>query len=402
MSCRLSISALLLAASLSGADWPNWQGPSLNNQSTETEWSLKKADVLWQKKIGVGFSSIAVADGRAFTMGHDGQKSGGKETVYCFDANTGKVIWSDSYSAELVDYLHIGGPCATPAVDGDRVYTLSKDGRLKCYQAATGKVKWERSMMEAAVMSRVPEWGFAGSPRILGDHLLIEAAHTFALDKMTGITVWKSKLYQHAYGTPAPFPHEGKTLLATLKTDGVVILDAKDGSSLAFHKWETSYRTNSTTPIPLPGSKIFISTGYKRGCALLQYKDGGLEVIWQNKNLSNHMNNSVIHDGYIYGFDGNTHMAGPKELVCLDLKTGETQWRGGSELRCGSLIAVGNRMIALGERGQLAEAPLSPKGYKATAELHALGSQCWTPPSIANGLIFARNNKGTLVCVKAN
>jgi len=398
LSCFLFLS---LAGAVSAADWPNWQGPSLNLQSEESDWSLKNAKVLWETKIGVGYSSIAVAGGKAVTMGHDGKKSGGLETVYCFEAKSGKVLWKDTYPAVLLDYLHKGGPCATPAIDGDRVYTLSKDGRLKCYNVATGKVHWEKSMMKAANMTRPPEWGFAGSPRILGDHLLIEADATFALDKMTGKTIWKSQPYRHAYGTPAPFQHDGKTLLATLKTDGVVILDATDGTTKAFHKWETSYRTNSTSPIPLPGSRIFVSTGYKRGCALLQYQDGHLETIWENKNLSNHMNNSVIHDGYIYGFDGNTHMGGPKELVCLDLKTGKTQWRGGAELRCGSLLAAGNRILALGERGQLAEAPLSPKAYKPTADLHILGQQCWTPPALANGLIFARNNRGNLVCVQA-
>ena len=400
MKHRLPILPLLLAATLTGADWPNWQGPSLNNQSTETDWSLKNAKVLWKTKIGVGYSSIAVANCRAITMGHDGKKAGGLETVFCFEAKTGKVLWKDSYSAAILDYLHEGGPCATPAIDDDRVYTLSKDGRLKCYNVANGTVHWERSMMDAANMTRVPEWGFAGSPRILGDKLLIEAAHTFALDKMTGKTIWKSPHYRHAYGSAAPFSHKGKTLLATLKTDGVVILDAADGKSLAFHKWETSFRTNSTTPIPLPDSRIFVSTGYKRGCALLQYYDGKLETIWENRNMSNHMNQSVIHNGYIYGFDGNTHMAGPKELVCLNLKTGATQWRGGAELRCGSLLAAGDRMLALGELGQLAEANLSPKGLKVTNELHVLSPKCWTPPALANGLIFARNNKGSLVCVQ--
>ena len=69
------------------------------------------------------------------------------------------------------------------------------------------------------------------------------------------------------------------------------------------------------------------------------------------------MNNSVIYNGHIYGFDGNTHMAGPKEMVCLELATGTVKWRAGAALRCGSLMAADNRMLALGERGQLIEAP---------------------------------------------
>ena len=398
-----ALPALLLAVlPAQGGDWPNWRGPAHDGFSAETGWSLKKAEVLWKAQVGVGFSSMAVAGGRVYTQGHDGKKQDGKETVYCLDARTGKAVWSDTYSAAIVDYLHEGGPCATPTVHAGRLYTLSKDGRLKCYDAPTGKVRWERDMMKAAGMRKPPEWGFAGSPYVLGDKLLIEGGHTFALDLATGKEVWRSKGYRHAYGTPISFQHGGGTLVAALKTDGLVILDASDGSTVAFRKWETSFRTNSTTPIPLPGGRIFISTGYRRGCALLQFKGGELQTLWESKSLSNHMNNSVVHQGHIYGFDGNTHMAGPKEMVCLDLATGATKWRAGAALRCGSLMAADGRILALGERGQLVEAPLSPRAFEPTAEIQALTGKCWTVPVLANGRIYARNARGALVCVDAS
>ena len=387
---------------LQAADWPNWRGPAHDGFSIEGDWSLERAEVIWKANVGVGFSSMAVVAGRVYTQGHDGLKQGGKETVYCLDARTGKPVWRDTYPAAIVDYLHEGGPCATPTVHAGHVYSISKDGRLKCYAASTGKVRWERDMMKAANMRKPPEWGFAGSPYVLGGRLLIEAGHTFALDLATGKELWRSKKFRHAYGTPISFQHGGRTLVATLKTDGLVILDAADGSTVAFHSWETSFRTNSTTPIPLPGGRIFISTGYRRGCALLQLKGRELQPIWQNKNLSNHMNNSVVHGGHIYGFDGNTHMAGPKEMVCLDLATGATKWRAGAALRCGSLMAADGRMLVLGERGQLVEAPLSPKGFEPTAEIQALTGKCWTVPVLADGRIYARNAKGALVCVDAS
>ena len=66
-----------------------------------------------------------------------------------------------------------------------------------------------------------------------------------------------------AYGSPTSFSSGKANLIAVLKTDGLVILDALNGQTLAFERWETSYRTNSTTPI-VREDKIFISTGYKR------------------------------------------------------------------------------------------------------------------------------------------
>ena len=108
---------------LSGADWPRWLGPDGTGVSSEKDWQANLEKVAWKAKVGVGFSTVSVAGGRLFTMGHDGEKKGGKETIFCLDAITGKEIWSDSYPARLLDYLHEGGPCSTPTVDGKTLYT---------------------------------------------------------------------------------------------------------------------------------------------------------------------------------------------------------------------------------------------------------------------------------------
>lgn len=380
----------------------------MNNYAHEFKWSLENAKIHWKANVGVGYSSVIVANGLAYTMGHNGKRKGGLETVYCVKAMSGELVWTDTYEADPVDYLHKGGPCATPCVHGDHLFTLSKDGRLKCYEAANGKVVWERDMMEAAGLNQPPEWGFSASPRVINDRLIVEAGKTFALRTDTGETDWVSFPYQPAYGTPAPFKHKTRNFLATLKMDGLVILDAFNGKTQATHEWLTSYRTNSSTPIPLPNSRIFLSTGYKKGCAVFQLREGALtsensslRVVWENKKLCNHMNQSIVHEGYVYGFDGNAHMSEPKSLVCLDLDTGEEMWRSGQELICGSLLAADHRFILLGERGQLMEAPISPKEFKPTHELHVIGKRCWTPPSLANGMVYCRNDKGDVVCVDA-
>ena len=389
---------ILFCSHLWAEDWPGWLGPEGTGVTQESDWKNNLEEQAWKAKVGVGFSTVSVTDGRVYTMGHDGRKSGGKETVYCLEAKTGKTVWSHSYPAPLIDYLHEGGPCSTPTVDGSIVYALSKHGVLHAYEGKDGKILWKKEMMKEASMRRPPEWGFAASPYLLGDLLLIEAGATYALDKKTGETKWKSQDYRAAYGSPTSFKSGKSDLIAVLKTDGLVILNGANGKTLDFEKWETSYRTNSTTPL-VRGDKIFISTGYRRGCALFQFQGNALTKIYEKKTLSTHMNNAIPVGDYLYGFDGNVHMAGPKDLVCVKFSTGEEKWRDKSNLQVGSLIVAGNRIIALGQRGELAIAPVSPKGFKPIIREQVIGGRCWTSPVLANGYLYVRNSRGDLVCL---
>jgi outer membrane protein assembly factor BamB len=67
---------------------------------------------------------------------------------------------------------------------------------------AQAKKVWSKDMMAISGMRKVPDWGFAGSPYVLGNLLLIEAGATYALDKNSGEIIWKSKDYRPAYGSP--------------------------------------------------------------------------------------------------------------------------------------------------------------------------------------------------------
>ncbi|NOY00423.1 MAG: PQQ-binding-like beta-propeller repeat protein [Verrucomicrobia bacterium] len=382
-------------------NWPNWMGPGKNGiVAKNPPADLEKIN--WRVKIGIGFSSVVVVGDRLITMGHDGKKEGGRETVWCLDVKTGKVVWSDSYAAPLLDNLHVGGPAATPLIDGDRVYTLSRDGQLHCYSLARGKRLWQVDMKDEVGMSQPPEWGFSASPLVLGERLIIEAGATFCLEKKSGKKLWKSKTYRPAYGTPAAFQDvSGRECLAVLKTDGLVVLDMANGKSLAFTKWESPFNTNSTTPIVTDKRYIFISTGYDRGCALFDFSAGGLKKVYEKPVMSNHMNNSVLVDGHLYGFDGTAHRGRPSEFVCMDLKTGNERWRVGPErlLGCGSLIVCGKQLVILTERGELIMAMLSPDKFELNNRVQVLGGLCWTPPVLAGGHIYCRNSRGDLVSV---
>ena len=388
--------SLLFSLNLRGADWAHWLGPQGDGTTTESNWKAEIQEPLWRKKIGIGFSAVAVSGGKVFAMGHDGGKKGGKETVFCFDGLTGHSIWSHSYAAPLVDYLHEGGPCSTPVVDDSVVYSISKHGLLHAWDAKSGKILWKRDMPKEAKMKKLPYWGFAASPLIFEEQLIIEAGATYSMNKKNGSILWESDFFQAAYGSPTIFSPEGFPMIAVLKNDGLVLINPENGSTLDFVGWETSYQTNASTPI-VRGDKLFLSTGYKRGCALFQWNGRKLEKQYENKNLSTHMNHAILVEDFVYGFDGNVHMAGPKDFVCMDFLTGKVQWRiTDRSLEIGSLLVAGDRMMLLGQRGELVFARVNPLEFEEIFREQAIGGRCWTMPVFSQGILYLRNARGDL------
>src|SRR5262249_8286771 len=128
----------------STSDWPQWRGPHRDAVSAEKgllrEWPKGGPPLLWNSKkvndgksVGTGYSSMAVAGGRIFTMGD----RGGDGFVFALDEATGKHLWATRISPGQGD-----GPRCTPTVDGDRVYALSRQGELVCLDTATGELRW--------------------------------------------------------------------------------------------------------------------------------------------------------------------------------------------------------------------------------------------------------------------
>ncbi|MFK8114728.1 MAG: PQQ-binding-like beta-propeller repeat protein [Rubripirellula sp.] len=386
-------------ANLADADapaWPNWMGPHHDGISTEANWSTDWPDdglkVDWQKEVGIGFSSVAIADNQLFTLGH----AEGMETVFCFHALTGEEIWSHSYPSKLVANLYEGGPGSTPTIDGEHVLTVGKEGQLFCFRRSDGQVVWQRQLKDDLDV-RLPEWGFNSSPFILGDQLILEAGRVVSYAKTTGDILWKSSKHPAGYGSAALFPSGDAPMIVTLDCDAVRVLQADDGSEVDSFPWPSPFRTNSTTPIVHEDS-IFVSTGYQVGCGLFRLVDRKLELIYDNREMRNHFNNSILHQGHLYGFDGNSNLGRVVSLVCMNHETGEVAWRHRG-LGCGSLMIAGDRLVLLSEDGQLVIATATPDDFRELARAKILEGRCWTIPVLLNGHVYARNAQGNLVSV---
>jgi len=397
-SRHLAVFSIALAISTNAADWPCWRGSEGNGISKETGWTTKwPADGpkrLWTAKVGIGFASFSVSIGKVYTTGN----TDNTDAIFCFDANTGAEVWKHSYPEKLDPKYYEGGTSATPTVDGDRVYSLSKAGMLHCLDAAKGTVIWSKDVAKE-LKAKLPTWGFAGSVFIEGDFALLNVGTAgAALDKKTGKVIWSSGPEEAGYSTPMTFDLRGERCVALAGKQDIFTVRLKDGKELWRHPWKTQYDVNAADPI-VSGTMMFIGSGYGHGCAALDMSSTPPKVVWENKNLRTHTSPAVLIGGFLYGADDDCYKA-DATFRCVDLKTGAVKWS--EKTGFVTLMAADGKLIALTARGELLVVEPTPEAFKAVARAQVIGGKCWTTPVLANGRIYCRNAAGEVVCLDVN
>jgi outer membrane protein assembly factor BamB len=394
---RFDLLQLILLASVSSyaEDWPQFLGPNRNGVTSDAgwtwEWPKSGPKELWEAQVGTGFASVSVGDGRAYTMG----SVDGMETVHCFDAKTGEKLWDHSYPSKLFDLNHEGGPSVTPTLHEGKAFTLGKMGKAICFDAKSGTPLWTRDLTEGIEVES-PEYGYSGSPLVVGEKVLFELGPMLALNKETGATIWRSEDFKAGFSSPTLIRVGEKDYVATLNAFGFALFDLENGQVVRRHPFEAFADCNIATPLQVGDSQAFISTGYGRGCELLDLSEG-VRILWKNKTLSNHFSNSVLWNNSILGFDG--HIAKDRvPLKCLDPATGRLLWEETRVTR-GSLLVADGKSIVLTEKGELVVAEADRSGFQELARAQVQTGKCWIMPVLANGLLYCRNAQGRLVCL---
>lgn len=385
--CSVALSAV-------GDDWPQWRGPNADGISLETSWNPKavaEGKILWQKNVGAGYSGVAVVKEHVFTMGNADEN----DTVACLNAADGSQVWKFSYPcASPKSYP---GPRGTPAVDmaSGSVFVLSREGVLYCLDAGKGTEKWKKDL-KSEFGAQAPKWAFSSSPRVVGDMLLInEGAKGIALNKNTGAKIWAGGPGTGGYSSPVVYTKGGKQYVAVFAAKKAYGLELKTGSEVWSYGWETAYDVNAADPI-IVGNEVFLSSGYNKGCALLDIS-GSPRVVWESKVMRSHFGSLLLGAGVLYGIDGQAGNKG-SELKCLEFKTGAQKWS--EKTGFGAIVGADGKIIFLGEAGKLIVAEMSTEGYKEIAASQLkLSGKCWTMPVLANGRIYCRSEGGDLLCV---
>lgn len=407
----LVITVFLLAGSALATDWPQWRGPERNGRSAETgllgSWSEGGPPLAWRAKgMGHGYSSLAVVGDVIYTTGDIG------ETQYVIAAkrNDGSALWKTAIGPAWDDeYL---GARSTPTIDGDRLYAISTEGDLVCLEAATGREHWRRSLAKdfgASLMQAMGQysWKFAESPLVDGDRVVVtpgtaEAA-LVALDKKTGKELWRAKMPElgpkgrdgAGYSSAIVADAAGKRQYVQLLGRGVIGVEADSGRFL----WGYNRVANEVANIPTPivdGDRLFVSTGYQTGAALLelQAKDGGVEAreayFLESDTMQNHHGGSILHNGYIY--TGTGHNKGFP--LSLALQSGKVAWGPIRNDGKGSaaVIYADDRLYFRYQNGLMVLIEASPEAYRemGSFQIPDVEQFSWSHPAISDGRLYLR------------
>jgi outer membrane protein assembly factor BamB len=387
----LSSLCMTVITSVFAADWTRWRGPNGNSTTNESnlnlDWATQPPKQLWKVNTGQSYSSISVLGNRLYTMGN----AKGKDTVYCLDMETGKTVWTHSEphaKRESQADPYPKATTATPVVDGERVYTLSREGLALCLDIKTGKVLWSKQFLKDLGSGVVaPPFGFAGSPLILGDKAIYNVGHHgVAVNKKTGAVIWKSVgLAGHA--TPVEYQVGTQKGVAFFNGSGIVGVAIATGKPYWEHKWKTEYNINAVDPV-FDETGVFISAWGK--AQKLRLVGNKPVVAYETKTMQSTSNSAIRVGGYLYGNSKG-------RLACMDLETGKMKWDlpGINE---GNVILVGNTLLTLAEKGELILVDATPEACKVRGRAMVMEGKCVVTPALANGRLYCRNVEGDVVC----
>jgi outer membrane protein assembly factor BamB len=396
--------AAALAAPLApaaGDDWPQWRGPLRNGISAETGflagWPEGAAPKpAWRAEVGKGHAAAAVKDGRLFIAGWDGRE----DTVYCFEAARGALIWKQSYPSRTI--FQWPGPRATPTVDGGAVYTLGQWGQLHAWDAANGTKRWSVQLADAYKPD--VDYGFAWSPLVEGDLLILGAGRRgLALHKKDGRAAWGDDGQHGACASPVPYEIGGRRGVALITTNpgrdsvALVGVEPRSGAELwRSEPWEEKWGA-ACVDLLVAGGKVFVTTAEQhRRCARFSIRGGKLEEDWSSNVLSSYTGGCVLVEGHLYGVD----KAGI--LACVEWESGKLKWRRRGFGEFGALMAAGGALlIQTSDGGELVLVKASPDAYHELrrAKVFAGPERTFTVPVLANGRIYCRSYAGELVCL---
>ncbi len=392
MRHTLAIAALLLVASsgLTANDWPGLWGPS---RTATTAGDLRGAkgevEVAWRRPVAGGYSEIAVAKGRAYTL----ELRDGVDYITALDASTGRQQWSVPIGPTYRG--HGGsddGPISTPAADGNDLFALGPHGQLIAIDVGTGRERWRHDLVRDFGAS-APTWGFAASPLIDEGRVIVptggpNSRGLLAFDRATGRLVWNAAVSKATgYSSAVAATMAGVRQVVTVASDHVLGVRPSDGHVLWRAPGPGANIEVSNSVIVLPGDRLLMNNWEESVMVKVEAGGSGLTArqLWRSNRLRNANGPTIYRDGHLYGFAGAI-------LVCMDAETEEIKWR---ELTgAGTLMTVGSQLVVLGDgTGEMMIADISPEKFTLRHRLRVLpdGVRAVTGASFADGRFYIRN-----------
>ncbi len=373
------------------AEWPGFRGPDrdgvIRGVRIETDWSTSPPVELWRRSVGPGWSSFAVHGDLLYTQ----EQRGDDEIVACHRVSTGEPVWRHRDPVRFWESNGGAGPRATPTLSHGRVYTFGGTGILNALDAGNGAVVWSRNVASDSDR-RIPDWGFASSPLVVDDIVIVAAAGTLvAYDLATGDRRWSGPSYGASYSSPHRATIDGVAQILLLGGPGAISVAPADGAVLWEHKWSPGAIVQ---PALMADGDILVNAIASSGgigtrrLALAQGPSGWkVEERWTSNGLKPYFNDFVVHKGQAFGFDGSI-------LACIDLEDGTRKWKGG-RYGNGQLVLLPDQdlLLVLSEEGELALVSATPDQFTEVARFPALEGKTWNHPVLVRDVLLVRNGQ---------
>jgi outer membrane protein assembly factor BamB len=374
------------AASGASADWPGFRGPDRDGivpgARIATDWATDPPVELWRRPVGPGWSSFAVRGALLYTQ----EQRGDDEAVACYRVTSGEPVWRHRDAARFWESNAGAGPRATPTQSGGRVYTLGATGILNALEAGDGTAVWSRNAA-ADTGTKVPVWGFAGSPLVVDDVVIVATAGVLAAyDLATGDPRWFGPTGGSGYSSPHLATIDGIAQVLLQNGQGVISVTPADGTLLWEHRLEGD---GIVQPALTSDGDVLIGAGSGVGLRRIAVTPGPggwvVEERWTSAGLKPYFNDFVVHEGHAFGFDG-------PRLACIDLADGTRRWKGGGYGN-GQLILLPDQdlLLVLSERGELALVAAGPDRFTELARRAAIEGKTWNHPVLAGDVLLVRN-----------
>jgi outer membrane protein assembly factor BamB len=394
---------LVVLGAGAGAQYPQWRGPNRDGVVAQANvppsWPAKPA-VKWTQKVGEGYSTPVVADGRVFVHGRQDPD----EVVTALDLATGKPLWRARYQAAFNKNKYANdmskGPFSTPLVAGGIVYTLGTSAVLSAFDAGTGALKWRRDWSKEIDTSKLFT-GTAMSPIIEGGLLIVHVGDDTegafrALDPATGAEQWSLPGHGPGYASPvarAIITDSRKPALQiiTMTDRAVVGVEVATGRLLWQIPFPDEWNENIVTPVFV--NDLVIVSGTRKGT--YAYRLGvkapstwTATEVWHNKDVPMYMSSPVADGQYIYGFSNRRK----GQIFCLDAATGQVKWA--TEGRTGTNATVqiaGSHIVVLTTEGDLIVARKSPEKFEEVHRYRVADGQTWSQPILLGRDLLVRD-----------
>ena len=426
--CTTICLSLLLTPPLWATDWPQWMGPNRDNVWRESgilqRFPAGGPKIVWRTPVAGGYAGPSVGMGLVFVTDYiavgevkvsnfERKSYTGQERVQCLDAATGKVKWEHTYPVEY-SISYPAGPRCTPLVNEGRVYTLGAEGHLRCFDAATGAVVWSHDLKEQ-YGTKAALWGYAAHPLIDGDKLICvvggQGSHVVALQKFTGVELWRSlSSPEQGYSPPTIIEAGGRRQLILIRPDALTSVDPENGRPF----WSVPYEATNGSIImsPVQYGGYLYAAGYSDRSLLvnLTADPPGATEVWRDRRrqaISPVNVQPMIQGNVLYGVGQNGW------LTAMELPSGKRLWQtawplGERPMRTGTsfLIKQADRFWLFTEQGELIIATLTPEGHHEIDRAKILEptntafgrSVVWCAPAFAGRRMYVRNDR-ECVCV---